>query len=195
MDGTVLASELYMSERGVSNMVPAVYRPLRMPGMHDPLGVVARWHTAAQDIDFERRLLLRALLVALPPGVCKLPQSCLTLDDLDLTPIKVQALLEALTARRRVDLGDAEFRWDLGGHDGSLATGGGPWDAAETGSPPFSGMSKRQLELASFEALLQARLFHHLRPCCLPCTPHPQRLALFKVRLPRAFRRWARAAL
>ena len=84
--------------------------------------------------------------------------TCLTLDDLDLAPIKVQALLEALTARRRIDLGDAEFRWDLGGHDGSLTTGGGPWDAAEDGSPPFSGMSKRQLELASFEALLQASL-------------------------------------
>ena len=156
--GAVLASELYLSERGVSNVVPAVYRPLRMPGMHDPLGVVAQWHAAAQDIDFERRLLLRALLTALPPGVCKLPPSCLTLDDLDLAPIKVQALLEALTARRRIDLGDAEFRWDLGRHDGSLTTGGGPWDAVEDGSPPFSGMSKRQLELASFEALLQASL-------------------------------------
>ena len=156
-DATVLAAELHLAERDGCDVVPAVYRPLRLPGMHDSLGVVARRHLAAQDVDFERRLLLRALLTALPPGVCKLPPACLTLDDLDLAPVKVQAVLEALTARRRIDLGDPEFRWDLGGQAVALAMGGGPWGADEHGSPAFGGMSKRQLELASFEVLLQAR--------------------------------------
>ncbi|MEC8427621.1 MAG: hypothetical protein VXZ35_04300, partial [Pseudomonadota bacterium] len=44
----------------------------------------------------------------------------------------------------------------MGGQSTTLAAGAGPWGVADGGSPPFGGLSKRQLELASFEALLQA---------------------------------------
>ena len=153
---TDLASKLHATERQASSVIEGVYRPLRLPGLHDALGVAARWHTAAQDIEFERRLLLRALLTALPPSAYSLPLACATIDDLDLAPIKVQAVLEALTARRRVDLADAEFRWDHGHDAGAALAPLGPWGGAERhGAPPFGGLSKRQLELASFELLLQ----------------------------------------
>ena len=152
-----LAAELYGADREAASLNLGVYRPLELPGLHDALGVVARWHTAAQDVDFERRLLLRALLTALPPSVYSLPPACSTLDDLDLAPIKVQPLIEALTARRRVDLGDAEFRWDESQGAAGLAPPGGPWGAdGGAAAPAFGGLSKRQLELAAFETLLQA---------------------------------------
>ena len=152
-----LAVELYSAEREAASLILGVYRPLELPGLHDALGVVARWHTAAQDVDFERRLLLRALLTALPPSVYTLPHACSTLDDLDLAPIKVQPLIEALTARRRIDLGDAEFRWDEAQGAADLAPLVGPWGGADGGAAPaFGGLSKRQLELAAFETLLQA---------------------------------------
>ena len=152
-----LAAELYRAEREAASLILGVYRPLELPGLHDALGVVARWHTAAQDVDFERRLLLRALLTALPPSVYTLPHACSTLDDLDLAPIKVQPLIEALTARRRIDLGDAEFRWDEAQGAAGLAPPVGPWGGADGGAAPaFGGLSKRQLELAAFETLLQA---------------------------------------
>ena len=84
----VLAAELYGAEREAASLILGVYRPLELPGLHDALGVVARWHTAAQDVEFERLLLLRALLTALPPSVYTLPHACSTLDELDLAPIK-----------------------------------------------------------------------------------------------------------
>ena len=82
----VLAAELYGAEREAASLILGVYRPLELPGLHDALGVVARWHTAAQDVEFERLLLLRALLTALPPSVYTLPHACSTLDELDLAP-------------------------------------------------------------------------------------------------------------
>ena len=134
-----LAAELYGADREAASLNLGVYRPLELPGLHDALGVVARWHTAAQDVDFERRLLLRALLTALPPSVYSLPPACSTLDDLDLAPIKVQPLIEALTARRRVDLGDAEFRWDESQGAAGLAPPGGPWGADGGAAAPAFG--------------------------------------------------------
>ena len=119
-------------------------------------GVVVRWQTSVQDVDFERRLLLRALLTALPPSVYTLPQACPTLDDLDLASVKVQPLLEALTVRRRIDLGDTEFCWDGAQAMAGLAPPPGPWGGADGGTPAFGGLSKQQLELAAFESLLLA---------------------------------------
>ena len=71
---------------------------------YDALGICAHWHSATQDVDFERKLLLRALLTALPAGACVLPDGCSSLDELDLAPIKVQALLDALAQRQVCDL-------------------------------------------------------------------------------------------
>ena len=135
-----LAAELYAADREAASLNLGVYRPLELPGLHDALGVVARWHTAAQDVDFERRLLLRALLTALPPSAYSLPPACSTLDDLDLAPIKVQPLIEALTARRRVDLGDPEFRWDEShGAAGLAPPSCGPWGADGGAAAPAFG--------------------------------------------------------
>ena len=55
-------------------------------------------------------MLLRALLRAVPPGVCTLPEGCSSLDEIDLASVKVQALLNALDEMRPVDLNDVEFR-------------------------------------------------------------------------------------
>ena len=78
------------------------------------LGICAHWHSATQDVDFERKLLLRALLATLPAGTCLLPSGCASIDELDLAPLKVHALLEALAqGRRGLELTTAEFRWDV----------------------------------------------------------------------------------
>ena len=47
-DAMVLAADLHMSERGDGSVIHGVYKPTRLPGLHDALGVVARWHLAAQ---------------------------------------------------------------------------------------------------------------------------------------------------
>ena len=65
----------------------------------------------------------------------------------------MQPILEALEGRRRVDLADPAFRWDARQAAPTL----GAWAAASgAGGPAYGGLSKRQLELASFEALLLA---------------------------------------
>ena len=60
----VLAAELYGAEREAASLILGVYRPLELPGLHDALGVVARWHTAAQDVEFERLRLWLAFMHA-----------------------------------------------------------------------------------------------------------------------------------
>ena len=76
-------------------------------------GICGHWHSATQDVDFERKLLLRELLLSLPPGAYVLPSGCASIDEMDLAPLKVQALLEALGQRQRVDLNSSAFRWDV----------------------------------------------------------------------------------
>ena len=143
----------------------------RSPSHDAALGICAHWHSATQDVDFERKLLLRALLAALPHGACVLPDGCASIDDIDLAPIKVQALLEALGQRQRVDLNSNAFRWDVKQPPPKLAWGGDEFhnlghDRAASGArggrrrrpkpPPWAGLSKRQLDVASYEAFLLA---------------------------------------
>ena len=141
---------------------------------HDALGICAHWHSATQDVDFERKLLLRALLNSLPPQAFVLPHGCASLDEVDLAPLKVQSLLEALGAGAVADLNSSMFRWDLkqpppklawggdehdsagGGSSGSSGSGGSSSLGGQTASPPWAGLSKRQLDAASYEALLLA---------------------------------------
>ena len=123
---------------------------------YDALGICSHWHSATQDIDFERKLLLRALLGSLPPGACVLPDGCSSLDEVDLTPLKVQALLEALSRRQVCDLNSNAFRWDVRQPPPKLAWGGDELSGVQRPSPPWAGLSKRQLDVAAYEALLLA---------------------------------------
>ena len=109
-------------------------------------------------MDFERKLLLRALLSSMPKDTYTLPDGCASIDDLDLAPLKVQALLAALGQRRKIDLDSNEFRWDVKQPPPKLSWGGSAEEGAlgASLSAPLSGLSKRQLRAASFEALLLA---------------------------------------
>ena len=111
----------------------------------EALGIAAHWHAATQDVDFERKLLLRALLSSLPSGVLVLPNGCASLDEIDLSPLKVQTLLDALRQRQTCDLSSAAFRWDARQPPPTLAG---------LTHLPFAGLTKRQLDVAAYEALL-----------------------------------------
>ena len=101
-------------------------------------------------------LALMLILQAMPAVFLKLPDGVASVDDMDLAPLKVQPLLAALTARRAVDLSHAEFRWDAKrpppafsrGEDCKLSS------LRARAMPPYGGLNKRQLELASVEELL-----------------------------------------
>ena len=118
---------------------------------HASLGICAHWHSATQDINFERKLMLRALLSSIPTDFFILPHGCASLEELDLGPLKVQALLEAIAARRRVDFNSAEFRWDVEQPPLNLWWGSGDRGLS---TAPWAGLSKRQLDVAAYETLL-----------------------------------------
>ena len=133
------------------------------PSNQDALGICAHWHSATQDVDFERKLLLRALLSSLPPQAIVLPSGCASLDEIDLAPLKVQSLLEGLGAGAKVDLNSSQYRWDLKQLPPKLAWSreeptvrGGGRGGGKSVTPPWAGLSKRQLDVAAFEALLLA---------------------------------------
>ncbi|KAL1511610.1 hypothetical protein AB1Y20_006404 [Prymnesium parvum] len=116
----------------------------------DELGICALWQASTPDVDYERGLLLRALLEALPHNALVLPPNAATVADVPLAPLRVGAILEAVRERRRVDLTAAEFRWDA---PPPRPRGGG---AAAGGRRAWGGMSKAQLELCAYETVLLA---------------------------------------
>ena len=72
----VLCGALHADEIEACDEIRDVLRPPEQRdqpgvagGMHDYLGICAHWRGATQDIDFERKLLLRALLSALRGGM------------------------------------------------------------------------------------------------------------------------------
>ena len=112
-DALTLASHLHpqIIEAIAGNLLPPNNSVSTLE--YGALGICARWHSATQDVDFERKLLLRALLGSCPPGVVVLPPGCTNLDEVDLAPLKVQELLEAVTQRWwSIDLNSSQFRWE-----------------------------------------------------------------------------------
>ena len=101
-EGAALVAILYADEHAEKNDIPGSTALSGPSSISDALGIGARWRQCTQDVDFERKLLLRALLVALPPRAYRLPDGVGSLDDLDLVPLRVQPILEALEGRRRV---------------------------------------------------------------------------------------------
>ena len=151
-DATKLAVELH--EGSEQDEVDGVLLPHFTKKPHDALGICAHWQSATQDVDFERKLLLRALLEALPPGAVVLPEGAGSIAELEMAPFKVQAILEAVRARKRVNLNSPAFRWDVKQPPPKLSWGEMGEDPAAGSSLAWGGMSKRQLEIASFETLL-----------------------------------------
>lgn len=156
-DAVTLASLLHSSAHARRDELVGELLPRATLAMEpdEALGICAHWRDSAQDVDFERKLLLRALLSSLQPGACLLPEGCASLDELDLAPLKVQSLLKSLSARKVVDLGSNQFRWDMKQPPPRLAWGGDERES-RSHSPPWAGLSKRQLQVASYEALLLA---------------------------------------
>ena len=152
-DAVVLALVLH-SEVSVDEVV-GVLLPQTASTAQEALGITAHWQSATQDIDFERKLLLRALLGALPTSALVLPDDADSVDELDFAAVKVQAILEAIKARRVINLKTAEFRWDVRQPPTKLS-----WSLMGTpgvgNSLAWGGMSKRQLELSLFETVLLA---------------------------------------
>lgn len=156
-DATTLVSLLHPAPKTAiaGNLLPSVTSDAIAE--YDALGICAHWHSATQDVDFERKLLLRALLASQPPGAIVLPDGCSSLDEVDLAPLKVQDLLDALSQRRVCDLNSNQFRWDVKQPPPKLAwSGDEQHGVSSTNPPPWAGLSKRQLDVASYEALLLA---------------------------------------
>jgi hypothetical protein len=150
---TELALELH-HDAGMEE-IAGVLLPHTAKTANEALGITAHWQSVSQDIDFERKLLLRALLEALPSSAVVLPDDADSIVELDLAPLKVQAILEAVKARKVINLNTAEFRWDVRQPPPKLS-----WSLMATpgagSSLAWGGMSKRQLELSLFETLLLA---------------------------------------
>ena len=147
---------LHATDDGEKGGLTGIFCPREVDTVHDALGIAARWQGVTQDVDYERKLLVRALLQALPPGFVTLPEGCAALDDFDLAPVKVQPLLEALAARRRIDLATPEFRWDVKQPPPTFTWWGSKEEGQDHVPPPYGGLSRRQLEIAALEAVLLA---------------------------------------
>ena len=147
-DALTLASHLHpqIIEAIAGNLLHSEYSVSTLE--YGALGICARWHSATQDVDFERKLLLRALLGSCPPRRCRVTPGCTNLDEVDLAPLKVPGGFWRRVTQRwwSIDLNSSQFRWDVrqppprewgeaenqGGGSGSVI-------------PPLAGLSKLQL--------------------------------------------------
>lgn len=151
--GSKLLSQLHADVQ--SEAIQGILLPRQVASWNTG-GICEHWRAATQDVDFERKLLLRELLASLPPGAIVLPSECPSLEEMDLAPLKVQPLLEAIGRRQRMDLNSATFRWDLPQPPPKLAWGGDEAQGEGSEAPLWAGLSKRQLHVAAFETLLLA---------------------------------------
>lgn len=140
-------------KEGMRPVEMSVLLPQHSETQLEGMGICAHWHSTTQDVDYERSLLLRELLCALPPSALSLPPTASSVLDVEMSALKVQAIVEAVRSRQPIDLNSPDFRWDLKQPPPRLS-----WIDLPTNPSGdhlvWGGMSKRQMELTSFEMLL-----------------------------------------